>query len=165
MIGLPATRSDAFATSPTPLQGILVVEDVGETAEGKAAVMKEKANHIGTQIVEAAIAVHSALGPGLLECVYEDCLSYELSLRDLRVRAQVSIPLRYRDLLVENAYRIDLLIGELVVVEVKAVEAVLPVHRAQLLSYLRLGSFKLGYLLNFNVAHMREGIVRRVNGL
>ena len=164
-IHVSATRSDVFATSPTPLQVILVVEYVRETAEGKVVGTEEKANHIGTQIIEAAIAVHSALGPGLLESVYENCLSHELSLRDLRVRAQVPSPLRYGDLLVENAYRIDLLIDELVVVEIKAVETIQPVHRAQILSYLRLGGFKLGYLLNFNVAHMREGIVRRVNGL
>jgi len=122
-------------------------------------------DRIGTQIIDAAMAVHSALGPGLLENTYEVCLAHEISKRDLRARAQVSIPLRYGSLLVDNAYRVDLLVDDLVVVEIKAVETTLPVHRSQLLSYLRLGGFKLGYLLNFNVAHMRNGIVRRVNGL
>ena len=78
---------------------------------------------------------------------------------------QVLIPLQYEDLTINNGYRIDLLVGDRVVVELKALEAILPVHRAQLLSYLRLGGFKLGYLLNFNVARMRDGIVRLVNGL
>jgi GxxExxY protein len=81
------------------------------------------------------------------------------------VQRQVLLPLRYEDLIIDNGYRIDLLVGERVVVELKALEAILPVHRAQLLSYLRLGRFKLGYLLNFNVARMRDGIVRLVNGL
>jgi GxxExxY protein len=122
-------------------------------------------DRIGTQIIDAAMAVHSALGPGLLENTYEICLAHEISKRHLRTRAQVSIPLRYGSLLVNNAYRVDLLVDDLVVVEIKAVETTLPVRRSQLLSYLRLGGFKLGYLLNFNVAHMRNGIVRRVNGL
>ncbi|HYM03413.1 MAG TPA: GxxExxY protein, partial [Stellaceae bacterium] len=81
------------------------------------------------------------------------------------VRKQVSIPIRYEDLTVENAYRIDLLVNDRVVVELKALETILPVHKGQLLSYLRLGGFKLGYLLNFNVTHMRDGITRLVNGL
>ena len=120
---------------------------------------------IGRAIIGTAIKVHSAVGPGLLESAYETCLHYELEKQKLPVRKQVSIPIRYEDLTVDNGYRIDLLIGERVVVELKAVEAILPVHRAQLLSYLRLGGFKLGYLLNFNLAHMRDGIVRIVNGL
>jgi GxxExxY protein len=88
-----------------------------------------------------------------------------LEKRGLPVCRQAAIPLRYEDLIIDNGYRIDLLVGERVVVELKALEMILPVHRAQLLSYLRLGRFKLGYLLNFNVAHMRDGIVRLVNGL
>ena len=90
---------------------------------------------------------------------------YELEKNRIGVRTQVSVPIRYELLLVENGYRIDLLVGGLVVVELKAVSVLLPVHRSQLLSYLRLGGFKLGYLLNFHVAHMRDGIVRLVNGL
>ena len=110
-------------------------------------------NGIGDAIIASAMKVHTALGPGLLEGAYETCLLYELEKQGLPV------------LTVDNGYRVDLLIGERVVVELKAVETILPVHRAQLLSYLRLGGFKLGYLLNFHVARMREGIVRMVNGL
>ena len=122
-------------------------------------------NQIGDAIIAAAMRIHSALGPGLLESAYETCLLYELEKHGLSGRRQVSIPIRYEALIVDNGYRVDLLIGNLVVVELKAIEAILPVHRSQLLSYLRLGGFKLGYLLNFHVAHMRDGIVRMVNGL
>jgi len=100
-----------------------------------------------------------------LENAYELCLTHELSKRKLRVQNQVCIPIRYDTINIENGYRIDLPVSGAVVVELKAIESVLPVHRAQLLSYLRLGRFKLGYLLNFNVAHMRDGIIRIVNGL
>ena len=120
---------------------------------------------IGHTILGAAIKVHSVLGPGLLENAYETCLLYELEKQHLPVRRQVIIPIRYEDLQIDNGYRIDLLVAEQVVVELKAVETILPVHRGQLLSYLRLGGFKLGYILNFNVTRMREGIVRMVNGI
>ena len=122
-------------------------------------------NDIGGVIIGAALRVHSVIGPGLLENSYETCLLYELEKKRLRVRNQVLVPIRYEDLVIENGYRLDLLIEDLVVIELKAIETILPVHRAQLLSYLRLGGFKLGYLLNFNVAHMRDGIIRVVNGL
>ena len=120
---------------------------------------------IGHAVIGAAMKVHSAVGPGLLESTYETCLIYELEKDRIGVRSQVSIPIRYEELTIENGYRIDLLVGGLVVVELKAIPAILPVHRGQLLSYLKLGGFKLGLLLNFNVAHMRDGIVRLVNGL
>jgi GxxExxY protein len=120
---------------------------------------------IGHSVIGAALKVHSAVGPGLLESAYETCLLYELEKRNLPVCRQVVIPFRYEALIIDNGYRIDLLVADLVVVELKALEAILPVHRAQLLSYLRLGGFKLGYLLNFNVARMRDGVVRIVNGL
>ena len=122
-------------------------------------------NEIGHAIIAAAMKVHSALGPGLLEGAYELSLAHELTKQGLETRSQVLISIRYDDLIIENGYRIDLLVSDLVVVELKALEAILPVHRAQLLSYLRLGGYKLGYLLNFNVAHMRDGIMRIVNGL
>jgi GxxExxY protein len=120
---------------------------------------------IGHGIIGAALKVHSAVGPGLLESAYETCLLYELEKQGLSAQRQVLIPIRYEELTIDNGYRTDLLVGGRVVVELKAAETILPVHRAQLLSYLRLGGFKLGYLLNFNVAHMRDGIVRIVNGL
>jgi GxxExxY protein len=122
-------------------------------------------NEIGDAIISSALKVHTALGPGLLESAYETCLLYELQKQRLPVQQQVLIPVRYEDFTIDNGYRVDLLVGDRVVVELKALEAILPVHRAQLLSYLRLGRFKLGYLLNFNVARMRDGIVRLVNGL
>lgn len=122
-------------------------------------------NRVGTQIVDAALTVHSPLGPGLLEGAYELCLAHELSRRRLHVQSQICIPIRYHTMSVASGYRIDLLVNETVVVELKAIESILPVHRAQLLSYLRLGRFQLGYLLNFNVARMRDGIIRIVNGL
>ena len=121
--------------------------------------------NIGHAIIGAAMKIHSAVGPGLLESAYETCLIYELEKCRIGVRSQVSIPIRYEELTIENGYRLDLLVGGLVVVELKAIPTILPVHRGQLLSYLKLGGFKLGYLLNFNVAHMRDGIVRLVNGL
>jgi GxxExxY protein len=122
-------------------------------------------NDLGTAIIASAMKVHSAVGPGLLESAYETCLIYELEKQRLPVNRQVMIPIRYVDLTIDNGYRIDLLVGNPVVVELKAVEGILPVHRGQLLSYLKLGGFKLGYLLNFNVAHMRDGIVRMVNNI
>ena len=122
-------------------------------------------NEIGDAIIASAMKVHSAIGPGLLESAYETCLFYELDKQGLSVRRQALIPIRYEDLTIDNGYRVDLLVGDRVVVELKTVESILPVHRGQLLSYLRLGGFKLGYLLNFNVARLRDGIVRMANGL
>ena len=120
---------------------------------------------IGHAIIGAAIKVHSAVGPGLLESAYETCLRHELEKQGLAVRQQTLIPIRYEDLTIDNGYRAELLVGDRLVVELRAIEGILPVHRAQLLSYLRLGGFKLGYLLNFHEARMRDGVVRIVNGI
>src|SRR5215469_2645884 len=120
---------------------------------------------VGHAIIGAAIKIHSVVGPGLLESAYRACLAYELRKLPLDVRQQVVVPIRYEEMVIDKGYRIDLVVEDLVAVELKAVEAILPVHRGQLLSYLRLGNFKLGYLLNFNVAHMREGIVRMIKRL
>src|SRR5260370_35495039 len=106
-------------------------------------------NDIGTAIIASAMRVHSAVGPGLLESAYETCLLYELEKQHLTVRRQVMIPIRYEDLTIDNGYRVDLLVGEQVVVELKAIEAILPVHRGQLLSYLRLGGFRRASPLYF----------------
>ena len=122
-------------------------------------------NEIGDAIIASAMKVHTALGPGLLESAYETCLFYELERQGLPVQRQALIPIRYEDLSIDNGYRIDLIVADRAVVELTTVEAILPVHRAQLLSYLRLGGFKLGYLLNFNVTRLRDGIVRMANGL
>lgn len=115
-------------------------------------------------VIGAAMAVHRALGPGLLEAVYARCLEVELGLRGMHVRGQVPVAVRYRGILFESAYRLDLLVDESVVVEVKAVESVLPVHQAQLLSYLRLAGYRVGLLINFNTTILVRGVKRLVNG-
>jgi GxxExxY protein len=109
--------------------------------------------------------VHTALGPGLLESAYEACLLHELGKRGLKVLSQVALPVVYDGVKIDVGYRIDLLIEDVVVVELKAVEKLLPIHEAQLLSYLKLGGNKLGLLINFNVLHMKDGIKRMVNNL
>lgn len=124
-----------------------------------------KENEIGEQIIGAAMKVHSALGPGLLEAAYEACLAHELGRRNLDVARQLTLPVEYDGERVDAGFRLDMVVGNLVVVEVKAVEKIAPVHLAQALTYLRLGKFKLGYVLNFNAAHMRDGIKRVVNKL
>ena len=134
-----------------------------EDAEVRGGTRRE--NVVGTALVDAALKVHTALGPGLLESAYEACLAHELTKRGLGVRRQVILPIRYDNIVVETGYRIDLVLDECVIVELKAIEKLLPVHGQQLLSYLRLGGFKVGYLLNFNVARMRDGIKRVANGL
>jgi GxxExxY protein len=120
-------------------------------------------NELSGIVIAAAISVHSKLGPGLLESVYEACLAYELRQRGLTIRTQVVLPLAYGDVYIEKAYRIDILVEESVIVELKTVTTILPIHEAQLLTHLRLGNHRLGLLLNFYVAHMRDGIKRSVN--
>lgn len=122
-----------------------------------------EANDITRQIIGAAMEVHSVVGPGLLESAYERCLERELAVHGLRVARQVSLPVIYRGTRVELGYRIDMLVEDSVIVEVKAVAMIADQHRAQLLSYLRLSDIRIGLLLNFHVAHMRDGIVRMVN--
>jgi GxxExxY protein len=114
------------------------------------------------EIIGAAIEVHRRLGPGLLESAYRRCLVHELRLRDVSVASEVPIDLEYRGLVVPASYRVDLLVADRVVVELKAVETVSPIHEAQLLTYLRLANRKTGLLLNFNVKRLTEGIIRRV---
>jgi GxxExxY protein len=120
---------------------------------------------VASRIVNACLAVHRALGPGLLESTYQTCLAHELRGMGLRVDVEIMLPVRYRDLRVEAGYRIDMLVEDLVVVENKAVQALLPIHEAQLLPYLRLSGKKLGFLINWNVARIKDGIHRRVNNL
>ena len=112
------------------------------------------------QVVDAAMRVHSALGPGLLESAYQQCLAYELCSRGLDVRAQVPVPIVYGGVRIDAGYRIDLLIDDVVLVEVKAVARLLPVHQAQLLSYLKLSGRPLGLLINFHVLRLKDGIRR-----
>ena len=120
-------------------------------------------NEIGEIILGCAIKVHSALGPGLLESTYEVCLVHELYKAGIKADRQVPLPVVYDEVKLDAGYRIDLLVADAVIVERKVVEKLLPIHTAQLLSYLKLSKRKLGYLLNFNVAHMRDGIKRVVN--
>ena len=122
-------------------------------------------NEISGQIVDAAIRVHSALGPGLLESAYQACLAFELTSRGLHVETEVGLPVVYRDVRLEVGYRIDLLVESTVIVEIKAVETLLPIHEAQLLSYLKLADKRLGLLINFNVQRLKDGIKRMANGL
>jgi len=127
-------------------------------------VGREELNSITRDVIGAAIDVHRALGPGLLESAYQVCLVHELRERGLRAAEQVPLPVRYKEVQLECGYRLDLVINDCVVVEVKSVETVLPVHRAQLLSYLKLSGHKIGLLINFNVRVLKEGVVRLVNG-
>jgi GxxExxY protein len=122
-------------------------------------------NEVSGQIVDAAIKVHSVLGPGLLERAYQVCLAHELGKRGVRVRAEVPMPVRYDGVELDLAYRIDLLVEECVVVEIKAAAKILPVYQAQLLSHLKLSDHRVGLLINFNVARLKDGIVRMVNRL
>ena len=117
-------------------------------------------NQVSGEVLDAAIEVHRLLGPGLLEKTYEAALGHELSLRGLHVRRQISLPLRYKGLDVQDAYRLDLLVEDIVVVELKVVEKLLDVHKAQTLTYLKFGGFRLGMLLNFSQTRLIDGYQR-----
>ncbi len=125
--------------------------------------MKADLNQITSTIISAAIDVHRELGPGLLESAYETCLAYELADRGLNVRRQVEQPVTYRGLQMDCGYRIDLLVDG-VVVELKAVDSLNAVHKAQVLSYLKLSGCQVGLLINFNVKLLKDGVRRIVNG-
>lgn len=115
---------------------------------------------IAREIVDSAVAVRRALGPGLLESVYEQCLAHEHQSRDYRIDGQVALPVVYRDVRLEAGFRIDILVADLVVIELKTVERLLPIHEAQLLTYLKLSGKRLGLLVNFNVPLIKDGIRR-----
>jgi GxxExxY protein len=118
-------------------------------------------NRLTSQIIGAAIEVHRQLGPGLLESSYETCLAYELEARGLTIERQKPLPIVYKDIHLEHGYRIDILVNNLVVVELKVVEAITAVHEAQMLSYLKFSGCKIGLLINFNVALLKDGGIRR----
>ncbi|HEY63946.1 MAG TPA: GxxExxY protein [Caldilineae bacterium] len=122
-------------------------------------------NQITEAIIGAAIEVHRTLGPGLLESAYEECLAHELTLRRVPFERQVPLPVQYKGLSLDCGYRLDLLVAQTVVVEIKAVEQLLPIHEAQLLTYMKLGGWPVGLLINFNVPVLKRGIRRRVLGL
>ena len=123
----------------------------------------ERLNHITDQVIGAAIEVHRALGPGLLESAYEACLAFELAQRGLKVELQKPLPVVYKEVHLDCGYRLDLLVENAVIVEIKAVESLAPIHQAQLLSYLRLSGCKVGLLINFNVKVLKDGLRRLVN--
>ena len=122
-------------------------------------------NQVSGAIVNAAMKVHSAVGPGLLESAYEACLLHELRSLGLDVKSQVSLPVAYDGVKIDVGYRVDLLVEDAVIVELKAVETLLPIHEAHLLSYLKLSGKRVGLLINFHVAHPKDGIKRMVNKL
>ena len=121
-------------------------------------------NEIATAVVDAAFKIHTTLGPGLFESVYEAALEYELQKRGLRVEHQIGLPVRYEEVRLELGFRVDLIVDGKVIVEIKSVEALAPVHKKQLLTYLRLTDLRLGLLINFNVELIKHGVQRVING-
>ncbi len=121
-------------------------------------------NHVPRQIIASAMKVHTALGPGLLESTYHACLLHEIRKGGLRADSQVGLPVIYGGEKIDLGYRIDLIVGDAVIVEIKCVDAINPVHKAQLLSYMRLSGRSVGLLINFNVVHLRDGLTRMVDG-
>ena len=128
----------------------------------KARRLEEEVEAIATVLVDSAFKVHSALGPGLLESVYEACLAHELHRRRISFEKQVSLPVHYEGLNIDAGLRLDLVVAGRIVIECKAVESLLPVHKAQLLTYLKLSGHHLGFLINFNVPTLKEGLKRVV---
>jgi GxxExxY protein len=127
--------------------------------------MSTHVNILTREIIGAAIEVHRHLGPGLLESAYQQCLGKEMTLRAIPYRCELPLPLEYKGLRMKCGYRIDFLVADLVVVETKSVEAIAPVHHAQLLTYMRIGGWKVGLIINFNVLVLKNGICRKVLGL
>jgi GxxExxY protein len=119
-----------------------------------------QASHV---VIGCALKVHSALGPGMLESTISACLFYELTTSDLHVEHQVRLPIVYKGVQLPTAYRVDFIVEKCLIVEVKCVEKLLPVHKAQVIAYLKLSGLKLGLLINFNVPHLRQGIKRVIN--
>lgn len=117
---------------------------------------------VATQVVDAGLQVHAALGPGLLESVYEHCLAHEIGSRGLSVERQVQVPVSYKGTFLDAGFRLDLLVASRVVIEVKALDALLPIHQAQLMTYLRLSGHRVGFLMNFNVKLFKTGVRRLV---
>jgi len=125
---------------------------------------RQKADELSREIIGAAIEVHKHLGPGLFESAYEECLCCELGLRGIEFKRQVPLPLNYKGINLECGYRLDLLVEDLVVVELKAVEAFDPIYDAQMITYLKLRNTWLGMIINFNVRKLKDGVRRLVNG-
>ena len=130
-----------------------------------AEIAEMNVNDITERIIGAAIEVHRGLGPGLLESAYEACLAHELVERDLRIERQKALPLSYKGVNIDCSYRIDLLVEDMVIVELKSVARIDPIHEAQIISYLKLSGYRVGLLINFNVKQLTNGIRRLVNEL
>ena len=118
---------------------------------------------VGEKVLDAAFKIHTVLGPGLLESVYEACLAYEIRKRGLKVETQIALPVIYEGVQVDAGLRLDMLVEKCVIVELKSVDTMNPVFEAQLLTYLKLANIRLGYLINFNVTHLRDGFKRMVS--
>lgn len=136
-----------------------------ENTEASQRLTKARLNQLAEVVLGAAIEVHRHLGPGLMESAYETCLCHELGQRGIRFSRQIALPIQYKGLILDASYRIDVLVEGCLVIEIKAVEQVTDLHKAQLLTYLRLRDSWLGLLLNFNVPMMKDGIHRMVNGV
>ena len=129
-------------------------------ASNTYAPLSSHAEELAKQIVDAAIQVHSSLGPGLLESAYQACLCYELSTRSILFKTEVDIPIQYKPVRLDSGFRADILVDNAIIIELKVVERLLPIHEAQLMTYLKLSNKRLGFLLNFNVTGMKSGIKR-----
>lgn len=129
----------------------------------RRAAETQRINEITERVIGACIDIHRQLGPGLLESAYEECLCYELSLNELAFERQKELPVTYKSVRLDCGYKIDIVVERLVVVELKTVEKLLPIHEAQLLTYLKLSNLSLGLLINFNVAMLKQGIKRLAN--
>lgn len=125
---------------------------------------KDEVDRLSKEVIGAAIEVHRHLGPGLLESVYEECLCRELEIRGINFQRQISLPIKYKGTRIDAAYRVDLLIDEQIILELKSVARIEPIHEAQLLTYLKLTNLWLGLVINFNVPLLKDGICRIVNG-
>ena len=131
--------------------------------EQNNAESRKKADELSNIIIGAAIEVHRALGPGLLESTYEECLCYELSKKGIPFERQKNLPVKYKEVYLECGYRIDILVDKLVIVELKSIDQIIPIHESQLLTYLKLSGLWLGLLINFNTLILKNGIKRIVN--
>ena len=128
-------------------------------------ILRARIEETAATVVDAMLAVHRELGPGLLESTFQACLAHELSLRGITVQCEVELPVMYQGMSIEVGYRIDMLVGDCLIVENKTVQALLPVHEAQMLTYLKLSGHRLGFLVNWNVPRIRDGIKRLVHNL
>ncbi|MGC2107889.1 MAG: GxxExxY protein [Candidatus Korobacteraceae bacterium] len=135
-----------------------MIEDASEVHDGARLLHAE----LTGDLIAAAVEVHRQLGPGLLESAYQACLCHELALRRIDFKTQVPLPIDYKGIHLDCAYRMDLVVGGKLAVELKSVDKILPIHNAQLLTYLRLSGMRVGLLINFNVPMLRQGIVRKI---